>query len=509
MESILCKVAELYDLYKSSPETLKKMDFYVNKQLPGLLKKFDDQEKKNLFLQKESDKYINDFLTNPEKQYFYIKNTDIFIFYDGENYVTINEDDLWMRILTDITSKETLLDLKQKIKDTIIKKIKERNIFPTIPESYTVQHIINFFTPVLFDTKEDVKHFMALIGDNILNKKINLHYFVPIESKVFFDTIENISQYYFGNKLNLSSTIRYRYRGEDYEKSRIIYFKKTIRNKSFWLPFIKENLFNILVVCTHYSTRYINADNYAIQRNNQFKNKIFYLKNNTKGKCIMDFFDVMINKGSDDDKISMNDLFFLWKIYLKNKNIPNTILKSEFEQISRNALIYKCQHNNNIQFIGIKSSYLNKVKLFKKFWQNKITLDENDEIEISEMHTLLLKWVENLDNYDTNFSEENLKDMIEYFCNDIKINDDKFILGIKCKMWSKQDDILEAFKNKFNKNLTKNILLYDSYVLYCKYSNNNNKPLTVSKQYFYKYVSNVIPHEYIKDGYILLSYWEN
>tara|TARA_Y100000287_G_scaffold144572_1_gene119339 strand:- start:2707 stop:4236 length:1530 start_codon:yes stop_codon:yes gene_type:complete len=509
MESILCKVGELYDLYKSSPGTLKKMDFYINEQLPGLLKKFDDQEKKNLFLEKESNKYINDFLTNPEKQYFYIKNTDIFIFYDGENYVTINEDDLWMRILTDITSKETLLGLKQKIKDTIIKKIKEKNIFPTIPESYTVQHIINFFTPVLFDTKEDVKHFMALIGDNILNKKINLHYFVPIESKIFFDTIENISQYYFGNKLNISSSIRYRYRGEDYDKSRIIYFNKTIRNKSFWLPFIKENLFNILVVCTHYSTRYINADNYAIQRNNQFKNKIFYLKNNTKGKCIMDFFDVMINKGSDDDKISMNDLFFLWKIYLKNKNIPNTILKSEFDKISRNALIYKCQNNNNIQFLGIKSSYLNKVKLFKKFWQNKITLDENDEIEISEMHTLLLKWLENLNNYDTNFSEENLKDMIEYFCDDIKINDDKFLLGIKCKMWSKQDDILEAFTNKFNKVLTKNILLYDSYVLYCKYSNKKNKPLTVSKQYFYKYVSNVIPYEYIKDGYILLSYWEN
>jgi hypothetical protein len=505
MESILCKVGELYDLYKSSPETLKKMDFYVNKQLPGLLKKFDDQEKKNLFLQKESDKYINDFLTNPEKQYFYIKNTDIFIFYDGENYVTISEDDLWMRILTDITSKEILLDFKQKIKDTIIKKIKERNIFPTIPESYTVQHIINFFTPVLFDTKEDVKHFMALIGDNILNKKINLHYFVPIESKIFFDTIENISQYYFGNKLNLSSTIRYRYRGEDYEKSRIIYFKKTIRNKSFWLPFIKQNLFNILVVCTHYSTRYVNADNYAIQINNQFKNKIFYLKNNTKEKCITDFFGVMIKQSGTYSKISMNDMFFLWKIYLKNKNIPNTILKSEFETITRSSL-----PNNMVRgFTGIKSLYLNKVKLFKKFWQNEITLDANDEIEISEMHTLLLKWLENLENYDTNFSEENLKDMIEYFCNDIKINDDKFLLGIKCKMWSKQDDILEAFTNKFNKVLTKNILLYDSYVLYCKYSNKKNKPLTVSKKYFYKYVSNVIPHEYIKDGYILLSYWEN
>ena len=45
MESILCKVGELYDLYKSSPGTLKKMDFYINEQLPGLLKKFDSRKR--------------------------------------------------------------------------------------------------------------------------------------------------------------------------------------------------------------------------------------------------------------------------------------------------------------------------------------------------------------------------------------------------------------------------------------------------------------------------------
>ena len=49
MESILCKVGELYDLYKSSPETLKKMDFYVNKQLPGLLKNLMIRKKKFIF----------------------------------------------------------------------------------------------------------------------------------------------------------------------------------------------------------------------------------------------------------------------------------------------------------------------------------------------------------------------------------------------------------------------------------------------------------------------------
>ena len=157
MESILCKVGELYDLYKSSPETLKKMDFYINEQLPGLLKKFDDQEKKNLFLEKESNKYINDFLTNPEKQYFYIKNTDIFIFYDGENYVTINEDDLWMRILTDITSKEILLDFKQKIKDTIIKKIKEKIFF------------LQYLSLILFNILLIFLHQYYLIQKKMLN----------------------------------------------------------------------------------------------------------------------------------------------------------------------------------------------------------------------------------------------------------------------------------------------------------------------------------------------------
>ena len=55
----------------------------------------------------------------PKIKYFYIKNTDVFIHYDGKSYTSINEDDLWMEILTDITSKETLLDFKQKIKDTI------------------------------------------------------------------------------------------------------------------------------------------------------------------------------------------------------------------------------------------------------------------------------------------------------------------------------------------------------------------------------------------------------
>lgn len=502
MEKSLVKITELYKLYKSSPKLLEKLDFYITKQLPVILENLNEQEKKTLFLEKESKKYINDFLTNGERQYFYIKNTDIFIIYDNKNYNIINEDDLWMEILTDITSKEILLDFKQKIKNTIIEKIKKNELFPTIPESHTVQQIINFFTPILFNSKEDVKYFMSVLGDNILNKKINLYYFVPIESKDFFDTIESLAQYYFGTKLNLTNCIRYRYRGEDYKSSRIIYFKKIIKNKSFWLPFLKENLFNLLVVSTHYSTRYVNADNYVNKQNTNFKNKIFYLKNNTKTSIIHDFMCEMANSGTEDDKISFNNIYFLWKIYLKKKNIPNIILKSEFETILKNRFTY-----NNNHLTKIKSVYLRNIKLFKKFWQANVIKDDNDEIEISELYTLMINWLEK-DNYDNiNFTEENLQDMIEYFYNDVTIDTNKFLLGIKCKKWKKQEDILEAFQNKFNKDISNDLLIYDAYVLYCKYSNNNGKLLTVSKKYFYKYIGNVIPSNFIKDGYILSNYW--
>ena len=64
----------------------------------------------------------------------------------------------------------------------------------------------------------------------------------------------------------------------------------------------------------------------------------------------------------DKLKINFNDMYFLWKIYLKNKNIPNTILKTEFEEIIKNKL----SNINNI-FTNCKSNFLDNVKIFKNF----------------------------------------------------------------------------------------------------------------------------------------------
>ena len=314
MENLIVKITQLYEKHKGSPKTLEKLSYYIEKQLPALLDKYNAQEKRLLFLEKEGRRYINNFLSNEDYQYFYIKSTDTFIEYNGIDYKIIPEDNLWFKILNDITEKKTLLECKQKIKTNIIEYIKKKNLLESIPESLTIQNMINFFTPILFSNKEKVKYFFSIIGDNILNKSNQNNYFVQEKSKEFFEIVENLSGYYFEKKINIMKNFKFKYRGQDYNTSRLIYFKNNIKNKSVWFSFIKENFLNFIVLCCHYSTRYINSENYASQRQTSFKNEIFYLKNNDKNQIVDTFLSKFIFT-EPNSKVHSTDMQFLWSLF--------------------------------------------------------------------------------------------------------------------------------------------------------------------------------------------------
>ena len=116
-------------------------------------------------------------------QHFYISSKQLFIYYNGENYIKISEDSLWHTILSDLSTKSELVPWKHKIKNQIVKKVKEeKSILSTIPESSTIQYVIQNLTPLLFKTKEEVKYFLTILGDAILKKQHNLTYFVTQES---------------------------------------------------------------------------------------------------------------------------------------------------------------------------------------------------------------------------------------------------------------------------------------------------------------------------------------
>ena len=500
MENLFVKITQLYDKHKKSPKTREKLTYYIEKQLPAVLDKYNAQEKRRIYLERESKRYINSFLSNAELQYFYIKSTDTFIEYNGCDYKIIPEDNLWFKILNDITEKKTLLEWKQQIKSQIIEKIKNKKILVSIPESQTIQNMINFFTPILFSNKEKVKYFFAIVGDNILGKSSQNNYFVQEKSKDFFEILENLSGYYFDNNLNITNNFKFKYRGQSYNTSRLIYFNNNIKNKSVWFSFMKENFLNFIVLCSHYSTRYVNAENYCLQRNNSFKKEIYFLKNNTKEQVVNNF----IQKYTDDcsgNKVHSTDMQFLWNMFLKEKNIENIIYKVELENILRNKLTYNSGH-----YLNINTSYEDKIKVFKTFFDKHIIYDDDDELEISEIHKIFQN------NNECNINENLLEELIGHYTS-YRSDDGKTIKNISCNLWNKQQEILEAFENKFNKmeisqSVTNNyISIYDTYILYCKYSNNNNKILTVSKKYFEKYIIKLIPDEFISSNNILLTYW--
>ena len=126
-------------------------------------------------------------------------------------------------------------------------------------------------------------------------KSENLIYYTSESSRDFINEIESYYKDTFHKSL-YNNQYKFKYRGADYVNSRIITFNKLILNKQIWSGFLKNNMFNLLVVCAHYSNRYVNSDTYVSKQSIDFQNKINYLKNKTKDNIIDEFIDKMITK---------------------------------------------------------------------------------------------------------------------------------------------------------------------------------------------------------------------
>ena len=402
-----------------------------------------------------------------------------------------------------------LSECKHQVKNKIIKKIKEKNLFKSLPESNTIQIIIKHLS-LFFKTKEETKYFLTILGDNILKKNKHMIHYCNDISKPFLDLLEQYCCDYFKNSINILHSIKFRYRGHSYENCRIISINKLITNFSIdmWNYFLKINLFNLIVTACHYSTRYNSSEEYLknLKNNNVFK-KIVYLKEKTQ-KDILSHFknDCLKTTESDEDTINKKDMFFLWKNFINDNDLPNVIYNNKFHQLLEEIVPF------NEHYIKIKNEYLEIIKYIKKFWKDSIEMGEeiDDELEVSEALMLYYEWIKNkevaLEN-DKDITEDNLKYILEYYINDIEIVNDKCIKNVSCKLWNKDNDIRDAILNKFNIELKENISLMTAYLLYCEYSKNNDTPHTVSKIYFEKYINKVIPHQFIKQNTIQIDFW--
>ena len=81
-----------------------------------------------------------------------------------------------------------------EVSNTSKKHIKEKPITQSIPESTTIQYVIQHLTPTLFRSKSEAKYFLTVLGDNILKKSTNITHFTRLESKDFLTCLQDLIQ---------------------------------------------------------------------------------------------------------------------------------------------------------------------------------------------------------------------------------------------------------------------------------------------------------------------------
>ena len=397
--------------------------------------------------------------------FYYISTSDLYIQYRESSYKIINENELIHQVLIFLSENrnEYVLDThtKELFKCKIQKIIKNKSIYDSIPDSETLQGVLSFFHPNLFDEKNYSKYFLIIIGD-IIRKKTKCIYFVPMFIKPFLQQLNKYISLYF-HSINIFQWFKFKYSDHSRDISRIIQMKPL--NMSFFN--LQPSFFmNMICISIHYSSRYVSSEEYLTKLPPDITNDILWIQHESKESMVQKFVQSYIIEKTDcvmDEK----DMLFLWKSYLTKECKLNVFLKNQevFDLIASHVQV---RHN---KFINVYSLFLPYVETFKDFWDKHIYYDNGEyDFELNELYDIY----SNL--HKSKINESIFKDLIDYYYPNIVILESKYIKHIGCTLWNKKKE-LEPYISKGGD-------IHELYQTYCKEFKSNRK---VCKKYFTQY----------------------
>lgn len=506
--------------YKSNSYISFRIGNYLENLLPITLEneaeQYKQREERKKQLTEYKDEFTNRFLT--KNKYFYTMQTELFLHYDGLHFNIYSEDDIQHQILTTITQEQSLMVWKHKIKNNIMKQIKERSLFNAIPESETIQYVINKLYPEFFTTRNMAKYFLVIVGDCVLNKnnisqeidnicKSNEQniYIISHLAKDFIRELGNQCYTFFGIS-NAFANIKFKYYDHEYSSCRLLQLSSQFTPSKSIFNFNKNSL-DLLCVAIHYSARYGSADNF-INKCSEIKlvEHALYLQKNNLDNIVDTFLEKSLTN-CPGSSIAYKNIIFLWKKFLDDRKIPNIVFYGQLKTLLKEKMTYD---EASDCFLNITSVQLPIVSNFMKFWETTINEDTSEpEIEIDELSALFKSW---LGKVNLNISDTILLELIRHFYPDIVIEDNKYILNLKCSLWNKRLDItneLELFKLSCHTPKS----LYEIYEIYLskqeiiKNKNKNKHGCIASKRYFEKIAIDFIGNHIDSDGLIMSSWW--
>ena len=537
-------IAELFDKYKENQYMLNRLQIYVT-NLPNLLevenKRYEERLLRINELTMEQDNFYKVFLM--KHQYFYMPYNNIYYEYDGKTYKIIKDDDIHHHLLSTITDEGKLMAWKHKTKQNIIRQIKDRTLFKSVPETYTIQNVLGFLQTI-FDTKSEAKYFLTIIGDCILKKnsgEMPLQYFINANTKKLVLLIDSIAYITTGNSIMSNFISKYH---DTHNLSSYRLIKTTANDSGLSTELIKDMLnkigIDLLCVAAHYSDRYTNSDNFLITESDETnKQYSLFFVNNLIDKIGTDFIkqclDLSTNVTVTANALSWKNMHYIWKQYLSSINIPNMLYTNGLKELLKSKLLHSSGEGDVI-FLNVTSKYLPSVSSFLSFWDKHIAILDNnvsfdDEYEIEEILTLY----KSSEFKNVPVSDKEIIKMINhYYSPQVEVIENKYITNIRCNLWIKHEDIhthLETFKathkmvsntsvinhsinnsiiNNSNKELISFDELYKSYKSYCIAKHIVDKQVSpiVSKQFFEKFLLHEL-QQYIQFDKFVSSQWLN
>lgn len=462
-------------------------DSIFHSNIQKFINKCEEKKRNHVECNSLSDEYVNEYCSMTS----FNPTSGIYFKQDGPYFTYSNEDKITYDILVNLHRIYPNMSTSNKviIKRNIIKKIKSNSYEDIIPNSNTIQLVINFLTPFIFETKEQSKFFLTFIGDLILRKKKeqNQKCFIVNCNDNFKAFLCQLSKYInlFIYNMNIFNHIKLKFYHHDTSRAEILYLNHNIdytyfhKDISFYITFI--------FICIYHSNKYESSSNF-LQRyeDNDNIQYIQTLKQINKETLIKQFWDESIII-KNDTLMKENTILFIWKKYLKSKKLPIYLF---YHQDAINIFKeYYSKHFNkgpdNTTYHGITSFEIPEIDMFLNFWDNTIIHDSNERfLEIEEIQYFLKQYLKdnNLSLCNKYYSNpQNIYDIINHYYPDLKCEQNKYYHGIKIKKWDKKGDVIK-FKLTFGETTHKTEKLYN---FYCKFKKDiQEKDTIVSKIYF-------------------------
>tara|TARA_A100001015_G_C15031798_1_gene733739 strand:+ start:356 stop:1816 length:1461 start_codon:yes stop_codon:yes gene_type:complete len=484
MENYGMLLQQMKQKYKDNPYVLQKLNQYLE-HIPDYLKnvelEYTKRSAKKDEQQKQTTLFVQYFFQHNE--YYYISSTEFFIEYNNKQYILVSEDEIHNKIHIELSKQPFYMrQWKFKIKNIILKQIKDTPILQCIPDTNTIQSTLKLFYPSVFQNKNHLKYFLTIIGDTLLKKNTHLIHIIDQSYKQFLKTLSEQIYKYIGK--SITETFKYKYYEHNYSDCRLF---PSIQATDDTCICIRDNIIDIIAISYYYSSRYKSSDQFLNTCNDKvYTDQTYLLSTFTPEsvvvKCISELF---VNDTCAEHCLSYKDVYFLWRVFLKKYKLPCISSQSNFKSILTSMNILD-QEKDICK--GIQANVPITWNTFQHFWTQTITVgdDVDDELEIDEITTLYNIWISNKGYKEELLTEDYLLEILSWMMPEIIIENEKIVYNISCKLWNKKQDIIECIKH-IPETKTTSLEKYKYYVEY----NNTKEKITANKQYFEQIVNNL------------------